>query len=337
VIGEQPTSESTTTQGNTEDYLSYNIYEDHAEVAKCDSEAVGEIVIPEEIDGVPVTRIGEKAFEDCESLKSITIPNSVTSIGYDAFYKCRILKSVTIPDSVTSIGDAAFFECESLKLITIPDSVTDIGANVFLCCESLKSITIPDSVTTIEWYAFGRCTNLESITIPDSVTIIGIGAFSNCTSLESITIPDSVTDIGASAFRNCKSLESITILNPACGIYDVILDSSFAGTVYGYEGSTAQLYAGKYGYKFESLGEAPTSGTELEKGDANGDNSIDMSDVVIVMQACLNPKKYGVNGTSPDRITADGEKAGDVDGKAGLTANDALLIQKFALKLIDKL
>ena len=62
-----------------------------------------------------------------------------------------------------------------------------------------------------------------------------------------------------------------------------------------------------------------------------------MSDVVMVMQACLNPAKYGVNGTSEDRITSDGEKAGDVDGNAGLTANDALLIQKFALKLIDKL
>jgi endoglucanase len=55
----------------------------------------------------------------------------------------------------------------------------------------------------------------------------------------------------------------------------------------------------------------------------------------MVMQACLNPQKYGANGTSEDRITADGEKAGDVDGNAGLTANDALLIQRYSLKLID--
>jgi endo-1,4-beta-D-glucanase Y len=73
------------------------------------------------------------------------------------------------------------------------------------------------------------------------------------------------------------------------------------------------------------------------KGDANGDGGVDMSDVVMVMQACLNPAKYGVNGTSPDRITAEGEKAGDVDGNAGLTANDALIIQRYSLKLIDTL
>ena len=57
----------------------------------------------------------------------------------------------------------------------------------------------------------------------------------------------------------------------------------------------------------------------------------------MVIQACLNPKKYGVNGTSPDRITSEGEKAGDVDGKEGLSANDALLIQKFSLGVIDTL
>jgi len=62
---------------------------------------------------------------------------------------------------------------------------------------------------------------------------------------------------------------------------------------------------------------------------------VNMSDVVMVMQACLNPKKYGTDGTSPDRITAEGTKAADVDGKAGLTANDALVIQRFSLKLID--
>ncbi len=74
-----------------------------------------------------------------------------------------------------------------------------------------------------------------------------------------------------------------------------------------------------------------------KKGDANGDGEVDMSDVVMVMQACLNPAKYGVNGTSSDRISSAGEKAADVDGNAGLTANDALIIQRFTLHLIDTL
>ena len=81
-----------------------------------------------------------------------------------------------------------------------------------------------------------------------------------------------------------------------------------------------------------------TSGQEKKPGDANCDGNVDMSDVVMVMQDCLNPQKYGVNGTSTeDRITEQGEINGDVDGKAGLTPNDALFIQRYTLKLIDTL
>lgn len=76
---------------------------------------------------------------------------------------------------------------------------------------------------------------------------------------------------------------------------------------------------------------------EPDYGDANCDGDINMSDVVMVMQACLNPKKYGVNGSSADRISEKGERNANVDGKEGIGANDALVIQKFTLSLIDSL
>ena len=71
--------------------------------------------------------IADSAFSYCESLTSVTIPDSVTYIGNSAFRTCTSLTSVTIPDSVTSICDSAFRDCTSLTSITIPNGVTIIG------------------------------------------------------------------------------------------------------------------------------------------------------------------------------------------------------------------
>ena len=180
-------------------------------ITDCDEAASGELVIPDTIEGNPVTSIGESAFSQCKSLTSITIPDGVTSIGLQAFFHCDGLTSITIPNSVTSIGVQAFVICTNLTSITIPDGVTSIGASAFSQCTSLTSITIPESVTSIGAEAFNRCTSLTSIAIPDSVISVGFGTFSQCTSLTNIAIPDSVTSIGDYAFGTCTSLTSITI------------------------------------------------------------------------------------------------------------------------------
>ena len=183
-----------------------------------------------------VINIGSRAFENCNSLKTITMPNSVadietrafcacsnlisitipdnvTSIGTESFAYCSNLTSVTIPNSVTAIGENAFCECKGLTSITIPNSVTSIGGGVFDGCSSLTSITIPNGITSIGGYTFYGCSSLTSITIPESVTAIGENAFDGCTGLTSITIPNSVTSIGGGVFDGCSSLTSITIPN----------------------------------------------------------------------------------------------------------------------------
>jgi len=113
-------------------------------ITGCKQDAQGELVIPAEIEGLPVTRI-LKAFSGCRSLTSITIPDSVTFIGEQAFYDCSSLTSITIPDSVTFIGERAFWECSSLTSIAIPDSVTSIGDYAFMGCYELESIVVPSA------------------------------------------------------------------------------------------------------------------------------------------------------------------------------------------------
>ncbi len=201
--------------------LTYEVRDDGTiKITDCDGNASGALTIPDTINGKKVTGIGKNAFEDCNSLTGITIPDSVTSIEYRAFYYCRSLTSITIPDSVTSIGYNAFYECDSLTSITIPNSVTSIGEGAFWKCSSLTSITIPEGVTRIGNVTFEGCSKLTSITIPDSVTSIEYCAFQGCSSLTSITIPNSVTSIGYNAFYGCSSLTNITIPNSVTSIGD---------------------------------------------------------------------------------------------------------------------
>jgi len=119
----------------------------------------------------------------CESLTSITIPDSVTTIGIYVFSYCNSLTSITIPDNITTIGEGAFYRCKSLASITLGDSVTIIGDETFYECTNLTNITLPDSVTTIGTWAFRDCRSLTSITIGNSVTTIGTWPFTGCKNL----------------------------------------------------------------------------------------------------------------------------------------------------------
>ena len=158
-----------------------------------------------------LTSIGNSAFNDCNSLTSIEIPDSVTSIGTSAFYGCSNLTSIEIPEGVTSIGDEAFRNCSSLTSITLPSTLTSIGDNGFTYCSSLTSIEIPEGVTSISTSAFWGCSGLTSITLPSTLTSIGGSGFAHCTNLTSITIPEGVTSIGNSAFQGCSNLTTMRV------------------------------------------------------------------------------------------------------------------------------
>ncbi len=158
-----------------------------------------------------VEGIARYAFEDCTSLTSLTLPNTIKAMGDEAFCRCTGLTSVIIPNSVTYMGWNVFSDCTNLTSIELSTNLSEIGLSCFANCKSLTSITIPSSLEYINMVAFTGCSSLVSVTIPEGVKKIGESAFNGCSSLKEIIIPNSVTEIGPSAFRDCESLASVTI------------------------------------------------------------------------------------------------------------------------------
>ncbi len=234
--------------------------------------------------------IGREAFMGCESLTSITFPESLISIGNEAFYLCSGLTSIEIPRNVSSIGSQAFLGCSGLTSLEIPRNVSSIGSQAFQSCSGLTSIVvdennsvydsrnncnaiiqtginrliggclntvIPDSVTAIDDYAFSGCTGLTSIYIPDSVTDIYDCAFSGCTGLTSIYIPLSVTTIFASHYYFSPFYSCSTDLVIYCGAEE---KPSGWGTYWNYR-TSAEICTTHWGYTREEYEQAISSST----------------------------------------------------------------------------
>lgn len=237
--------------------------------------------------GPGVTSVGGYAFQGCESLETVTLPESVQSIGpcaffycsqlqavavpvgvaeipYRAFYGCAGLTSLTLPDTVTVIGMGAFDGCKSLTNLELPDGLTELGSSALSGCSSLTELVIPESVTVLGLNALSGCSGLTELTLPAGLTELGDYALSGCSGLTELTLPEGLVTLGTGALRNCASLTAVTIPASVTNIGAHAFIGCDNLTIYGYTGTTAQASAAENDIPFVALDETDE---ETEEGE----------------------------------------------------------------------
>lgn len=212
----------------------------HLALAECTRKDITEAVIHKD-----TKLILARAFEECEELDSLSLPEGVRYIGTAAFQSCTALQSVTFPASLRIIESSAFSFCEKLTDAVFPIGVEKICRSAFSCA-SVGHVSLPESLRHIGWGAFSHytCTNhtrygggfyygsdenpytvlagaeddIESIEVHKDTKIILDRVFFDNKILRSVTLPHGLIQIGDDAFRQCYALENITLPESVCEI-----------------------------------------------------------------------------------------------------------------------
>lgn len=200
-----------------------------------------DIVVPNDIDGIPVTyvrgltadltsiklpssliKIKDDAFNSMDTLKSLVIdggaPN-LNELGERSFSGCSNIEELDLSNSkLTSIPEGAFAYCKNLKTIKLPSTITSIGDEAFYNCQSLTNIEGLDkcNLKSIGSAAFSNCKSLENLDFSQSTfTNVPSKAFYGCSALAKITLPDTLTTIGGYAFYACYGMPQLDLSNTA--------------------------------------------------------------------------------------------------------------------------
>jgi len=271
-----------------------------ATISEFDRGVSTDIEIPDMVDGLTVTHIGNEAFYD-KGLTDVTLPSTVTNIG-DRAFMLNPITEIEIPQSVISIGDYAFsmmgapfqptvlasvtfapnsaletigefaFYNNQMESLELPDSVINIGVSTFIN-NKLESLILGSNIEGIGDYAFGD-NLLSNLTIPDSVISIGEGAFLS-NQIEEVLLGNGIVSIGSGAFYN-NELTTVEIPGSVMSIgTDAFANNQSVASnliIVGNSGSAAKIYAEENGHTFESL-DAPTY-TIVYNGNGNTGGSV---------------------------------------------------------------
>ena len=208
------------------EYYTYEIQNGEATITGYNKDLLRrKVLIPEEIEGCPVTTIGDRAFYDMPSGigEKFYIPDNVTTFGKEAFAVSAYLDAVRMPQKLTKMGEGVFAACLQMHFLEIPDSLTEIPDEAFVNCwgygagrgDYSVEQCIGKNVTKIGKSAFAGCWNMGRAwgdgRLPEKLESIGEGAFQYCYTIKKLQIPAGVTVIPDRTFQGCERLESIQI------------------------------------------------------------------------------------------------------------------------------
>lgn len=155
--------------------------------------------------------IGNEAFLDCISLKTVRLEQGFLQAGDRVWKGCTSLESLTVSADFDSMGGYLFADCTKLSIVSWQGQSPVLGSYMFSGCTALAQMIIPTGIQEIGSYAFYQCTGITEISLPDTVTSIGAAAFSGCTGLASIHFSESLESIGEHGFLGCKELTSVVV------------------------------------------------------------------------------------------------------------------------------
>ena len=185
---ELPVSAETTQTLRTADGIYYEILDNQTIQITGSKDTLSELVISNEIDGLPVTKIKDYAFVNHTRLRSVSISESVLEIGSYAFIDCSRLEMITVPDTVQDVGWGIFSHTPWLNAQTEPYVI--IGNQILIAYKGTsEDIVIPDGVRIIAGFTFENDMTIQSVQLPDSLISLNAYAFAGCRNLQELQLP----------------------------------------------------------------------------------------------------------------------------------------------------
>ena len=184
------------------------------------------LIIPAEIQGMPVTSIANGAFAENLTLKTLIIPDSVTRIDEGILKGCENLNSLQTPlmgadkEEAQYLGylfGAATHEDNardipvSLKCLRLTADWQTLPAYALFDCNDIVCLSLPESVTVIEKFAIYNGASLRQIDGIEKIVTFGDRALMNCSELQILNLGDTLQTIGFGAFEGCSSIRTMTL------------------------------------------------------------------------------------------------------------------------------